>query len=209
MKFIYIYLNLFAVLFSANWRQMMQHRKTQLSSTRNTFVRSLMLISLPKARRALLVICAGMLLACSRPAEGWSEIQAWANGQGKSIGTLGLGLSLGASGKIQFAFGPYGSMSGPATPDVKKDAERIGLATGSWTLEKGDTKIVLPRDSDGATKMIGYYENVDSEVWDLLSSPGCSSLRTAIDTSLTSSGPLIQRTYKYCGVAEAAAALKR
>ena len=141
--------------------------------------------------------------------EGWSEVRHWKGGDGRSIGTLGLSLSKGPSGKMEFSLGPTGSALGPQTPDVEKDVDLVGQAVpvGFWTLEKGNDKITLPRDSKGFVKTDGYREDTDEQVWVLLSSPGCSTLLASFSTAGASGGTIIQRKYNLCEVDRAAVLL--
>ena len=148
---------------------------------------------------ACLLLAAVLFSSCSKKLEGWSEVRTWKEGDGKSIGTLGLGLSRGPSGKIEFILGPEGSTFGPTNPEIEKDSVLIGTTVGAWVLEKGGTRLILSRDSRGSVKVDGY-ENVETEIWGLLSTPGCSTLTAAIDTGLTKSGVIVQKTYKFCDV---------
>jgi hypothetical protein len=149
-----------------------------------------------------------LLAACDSKLEGWSEVRVDKDGKGKSIGTLGLGLRLGPSNKVEFSLGPDGSIFAPPGPEADQDAMLVGSPSGKWTLEKGTTKITLPRDQHGFTRTFGYYENSHEEIWALLVSPGCSSLTAATDTGIGSRGTVVQRTYRLCNVDRAVALLR-
>lgn len=156
-------------------------------------------------------IAALLLVSCTQKMVGWSEVRSSKDGSDHSIGTLGLGLSKGASGKIKFSFGPSGSAMGPTSPEVEKDMGLLGetVPVGSWTIEKGNDKIVLPHGSDGYVKTFDYYENIDKQLWSVISSPGCSTLTTSLSTGTGSSGTIIQRKYSLCEVDGAVDLLNR
>lgn len=157
---------------------------------------------------AALTVLALLVASCGKKLEGWSEVVSWKDGNGKTIGTLGLALSRGPSGKIEFVLGPWGSIFGlPATPEVEKDSALIGTKVGKWALEKDNTKVVLSRDSRGQVKTDGY-ENTDTEVWNVLSSPGCSTLSASIEP-VGNSGVVVQKTYRFCDVDVAVGMLRK
>jgi hypothetical protein len=148
---------------------------------------------------AYLLLTALCLSSCSKKLENWSEVRAWKEGDGKSIGMLGLGLSRGPSGKIEFFLGPEGSVFGPKSPETEKDLAHFGPTVGIWVLEKGNTKVILARNPQGSVKVNGY-ENIDTEIWEILSTPGCSKLTASIETGLAASDVIVQKTYKFCDV---------
>jgi hypothetical protein len=149
------------------------------------------------------------LMGCDSRPTGWSEVVTLEEGKGKAIGSLGLALILGPSGKIQFVLGPLASVFAPRSPETEKDVQLAGASVGSWILEKQNIKISLPRDASGAVKTYGLYENVETDVWQMLSSPGCTTLRATIETSFTGSGTVVEKTYQLCAVEAAINLLKK
>jgi hypothetical protein len=153
------------------------------------------------------LLIALLLAACTPKLAGWSEVKPWENGEGKVVATIGLVL-LGSSGRVAFLLGPGGSVAAPASPEVDQEVPLAAARPiGTWTVEKAGTKIALARDADGSPKTQGY-ENIDTEVWALISSPGCSRLAVALNTGSHSGGPVLHKTYSLCEVDAAVAMLR-
>ena len=150
-----------------------------------------------------------LVVACGKPVQDWSPVTKSKDGNYKVTGTLGLSLSLGSSGIVQFTLGPSGSRWAPAGTEAEKDLLLFGLSVGTWTLEKGSTKVILPRGSNGYVQANEVYENFAPEVWGVLSSPGCSTLSTFTETIGGASSTIVQRTYRLCDVEKAVQALRR
>jgi hypothetical protein len=150
------------------------------------------------------ILVAAALIACSQEeSPPWSKVIPWKDGS-KSIGTPGLALLRGASKQIEFELGPRAYFIAPVTAETQNDGELVGDAVGTWILEKGNTKISLPVRPDGRVKTYGYYDNIDSEIWSVLSSAGCATLTASVESGFSGSSSVIQRRYRLCGVSEAA-----
>lgn len=149
-----------------------------------------------------------VLAGCGRGDDKWSALSP-EPGEGWLVtGTLGLALMRGPSGKIKFTLGPEGSQWGPDTAEVKADLQHLAmLPVGRWRLIKGDTSIVLPSERSGFVRTHDLYENLEPQMWALLTSPGCSTLEGSL-TQASSQSVLVQRTYKLCGVDQAVARLR-
>lgn len=155
------------------------------------------------------LLVAFLIASCDGANKAWSPVARTIDGRYKITGTLGLSLSLGESGQLQFTLGPAGSLLAPASVESKQDAALLGLAVGQWTLEKGTTKVILPRGSDGYVQSRNLYENFAPDLWSVLSSPGCATLVTFTEGFDTSSGAVVQRTYRICDVDKAVQALRK
>lgn len=149
-----------------------------------------------------------LLGACGRGDDGWSALSAGPTQGWVVTGTQGLALMRGPSGKIKFTLGPEGSQWGPDTAEVKADLQHLAmLPVGRWRLVKGDTSIVLPSERSGFVRTHDLYENLEPQLWALLTSSGCSTLEGSL-TQASSQSVLVQRTYKLCGVDQAVARLR-
>lgn len=149
------------------------------------------------------------LMGCTAASSDWSSPSRQPDGA-ITTGTVGLGLSLGASGKIELVFGPMGTGMADPSPDAKHDLDTSGvLPVGTWTVEKGSARISLPADGNGFVKVFGLYENTQPELWSLLTAEGCAVLTaiTKLGAGEANAG-VVQRTYRLCGVRDAAARLR-
>lgn len=153
-------------------------------------------------------VAAIALAACGQPRGEWSEITPRTGAGWAATGTLGLGLLIGPSGKITFRLGPMGSELGPETPETDADLQHVmKQGRGSWKLDKGDTTILIPGEQIGMLARREMYENVDTDIWALLVAPGCAVLQGSLEDSLNR-GVIVHRTYRLCGVREAAERLR-
>lgn len=157
------------------------------------------------ARAAGFCAVALLLQACSQDPAGWSKPKVWADGQTRSTATLGLALTMGRSGTIQMTFGAEGTAMGDETAEALEDVNTSGaLPVGTWYIEKGSTRITLPRESSGFPRTHGLYENSHSEIWGVLVSEGCATLVAKSASGVGPQDSVVERRYALCDVAKAA-----